>query len=119
MFTGRGWTERRLDRGLALWENWAELRMPLVPGVLALDMFFDAAIVQQTPQQFFSDFDWEAMCFSFGAGLRFAIPQFPFRLFLVKRFRLEGGNVVWEKGIIGDDQIWSVDPVFTFVISTY
>ncbi|MDR3303257.1 MAG: outer membrane protein assembly factor BamA, partial [Treponema sp.] len=43
MFTARGWADRYSDKGNALWENWAELRFPLVKGFLAWDFFFDAA----------------------------------------------------------------------------
>jgi len=38
--------------------------------------------------------------FSFGGGIRFTIPQFPIRLYLAKRFKTEGGAVVWQEGTL-------------------
>jgi outer membrane protein insertion porin family len=114
MFVGRGWTDQRLVRGNALWENWAEIRFPIVPGILALDWFFDAAAVKVTPEAFFSDFQMEDMRFSLGGGIRFAIPQFPFRFIFAKRFKVEEGNVKWIKGNMG-----GLDFVISFALATY
>jgi outer membrane protein insertion porin family len=49
MFVGRGWMSEYRRKGNVLFENWAELRVPLVPGLLAWDFFFDAAGVKRTP----------------------------------------------------------------------
>jgi outer membrane protein insertion porin family len=114
MFNARGWTDQRLNRGLALWENWAEIRMPIVPGILALDGFFDAAVVKDTPEAFFKDLSMNDMRFSFGGGLRFAIPQFPFRFIFAKRFQIIDGEVKWLKGNMGN-----LDFVISFALSTY
>jgi outer membrane protein insertion porin family len=122
MFVARGWTGERLNRGLALWENWAEIRFPLVPGILALDWFFDAAAIKETPKAFFNNFHMEDMLFSFGAGIRFAIPQFPFRFSFAKRFRVVDGKVDWEGGNIwraDDDSNSGIDFVVSFNLSTY
>jgi outer membrane protein insertion porin family len=116
MFIGRGWTGERLNRGLALWENWAEIRIPLVPGIIALDGFFDAAAVKLTPEAFFNDFHMEDMRFSLGGGLRFAIPQFPFRFILAKRFLVKDGKVEWQDGNMGDS---GLDFVISFALSSY
>jgi outer membrane protein insertion porin family len=114
MFNARGWTDQRLNRGLALWENWAEIRMPLVPGILALDWFFDAAAVKDTPEIFLSELSIENMRFSLGGGLRFAIPQFPFRFIFAKRFQVVDGAVEWIDGNMGN-----LDFVISFALSTY
>jgi outer membrane protein insertion porin family len=114
MFNARGWTDERLNRGLALWENWAEIRMPIVPGILALDWFFDAAVVKETPEAFFKDMSMADMRFSFGGGLRFAIPQFPFRFIFAKRFRVIDGELEWINGNMGN-----LDFVISFALSTY
>ncbi len=98
MFIARGWYDERTNRGLALWDNWAELRMPLVPNILALDWFVDAAAVRDTPEELFHDLTSEDFRFGLGAGIRFAIPQFPFRLSLVKRFKVIDGDVEWQPG---------------------
>jgi outer membrane protein insertion porin family len=121
MFVGRGWTGEYRNRGLALWENWAELRFPIVAGVLALDLFFDAAAVKDTARQFFTAFDIEDMRFSLGGGLRFSLPQFPLRFSLVKRFRAQDGQIQWERGSIGmsDRPNSGIDFAISFAISTY
>ncbi|MDR2398571.1 MAG: outer membrane protein assembly factor, partial [Spirochaetaceae bacterium] len=115
MFTGRGWTQEYYNKGLALWENWAELRMPLVPGILAWDLlFFDAAAVKESPWAFFNTLQMEDMRFSLGTGLRFTIPQFPFRIGFAKRFKVVDGNLEWQEGGIG-----GLDFVISFVLSSY
>jgi outer membrane protein insertion porin family len=121
MFNARGWTDDRYNRGLALWENWAEIRFPIVPGVLALDTFFDMAAVAATPQDFFNNFTADQMRFSFGAGIRFAIPQFPFRLLFAKRFKVVDGQVEWQTGNInpGGKSGAGIDFVISFTMSTY
>lgn len=125
MFTARGWQNERTVRGYALWENWAELRLPIVPGMLALDGIFDAAEIAAGPGALFGTDArgrWtERMRFSFGGGLRFAIPQFPFRFLFVKRFSFrDGGRFKWEDGAIGrGDPGSGIDFVLSFNISTY
>ncbi|MHB9292278.1 outer membrane protein assembly factor [Hollandina sp. SP2] len=115
MFTGRGWSSEYYNKGLALWENWAELRIPLVPGILAWDfLFFDAAVVKESPWAFFNRLEMEDMRFSLGSGLRFTIPQFPFRLGFAKRFKVVDGTLQWQEGSIG-----GLDFVISFVLSTY
>ncbi|MDR1107595.1 MAG: outer membrane protein assembly factor BamA [Spirochaetaceae bacterium] len=122
MFVGRGWTDQRLNRGLALWENWAEVRFPVVPNILALDLFFDAAAVKETPKTFFSEFKLDDMRFSFGGGLRFAIPQFPFRFIFAKRFMFNNGAFTWIPGSLGgnaSNPASGIDFVISFALSTY
>ncbi|MDR2746751.1 MAG: outer membrane protein assembly factor BamA, partial [Treponema sp.] len=118
MFVARGWTSDYRIKGLALWENWAELRIPLVPGVLAWDFFFDAAGVSPTPKDFFTNFDSDILRYSLGGGLRFTIPQFPLRFSFAKRFRTVDGKVQWEPGSIGKRSAnGGVDWVLSFAIS--
>jgi outer membrane protein insertion porin family len=118
MFIGRGWNSDYRIKGLALWENWAELRIPLVPGVLAWDFFLDIAGVSPTPKDFFADFDPDILRYSFGGGIRFTIPQFPLRFSFAKRFRTVDGKVQWEPGSIGrDGRIGGLDWVLSFAIS--
>jgi outer membrane protein insertion porin family len=122
MFIGRGWTSERQNRGLALWENWAEVRIPLIPGIIALDWFFDAAAVKETPRNFFTGFSIEDMRFSFGGGFRFTIPQFPFRFIFAKRFKVVDGEVQWQGGNIGRNSSRpnsGIDFVISFALSTY
>ncbi|MBQ0051452.1 MAG: outer membrane protein assembly factor BamA [Treponema sp.] len=80
MFNGRGWTSiYNTNRGKAMWSNILELRIPVVPGVLALDIFGDAAVVKDEVDELKS-LEKTDFFFSFGPGLRFTIPQFPLRL---------------------------------------
>jgi outer membrane protein insertion porin family len=119
MFVGRGWESDYSRKGLALWENWAELRIPLVPGVLAWDFFFDFASVSPTPSSFFKNFNPDSLRYSFGGGIRFTIPQFPLRFSLAKRFRTVDGVVQWEPGSIGgkDSALGGLDWVLSFAMS--
>jgi outer membrane protein insertion porin family len=126
MFIGRGWTNEYRRKGYALWENWAEIRIPLVPGILAWDFFFDAAGVKKNPGDLFTKFAAQDeqgfffMRFSMGGGFRFTIPQFPFRFSLAKRFRVEDGKVKWVTGYIGGTKEGrGVDFVVSFAMSTY
>jgi len=130
MFIGRGWYEARIpSRGFALWENTAELRVPLVPGLLAFDMFFDAVLAsgifyqsrQITPVEFFQHLDAENWRFSYGGGIRFTIAQFPFRFLLAKRFVVEDGQIRRMPGGIfkqASDPDSGVDFVISFAIPT-
>ena len=126
MFIGRGWTNEYRRKGFALWENWAEIRIPLAPGILAWDFFFDAAGVKPTPGSLFTDFlgddesladsDTFFMRFSVGGGFRFTIPMFPLRFSLAKRFLYRDGSVEWATGgLFGAG--W--DFVVSFALSSY
>ncbi|MDR0383497.1 MAG: outer membrane protein assembly factor BamA [Spirochaetaceae bacterium] len=129
MFIGRGWTGERLNRGFALWENWAEIRIPIFPGILAFDMFFDAAARRPTPVDMFRDMTAEEhtfaddMRYSFGGGLRFALPQFPFRFLFLKRFSTPNGKFQWQRGAIGgkpgDNGSSGIDFIISFAMSSY
>jgi outer membrane protein insertion porin family len=127
MFIGRGWSDEYRVKGLALWENWVELRIPVVPNLLAWDFFFDAAGVETTQGYYFGEnnegkrnFGIDNMRFSYGAGLRFTMPQFPFRFSLAKRFRTVDGTFTWEPGSLFRNQNRpnsGIDPVISFAIA--
>jgi outer membrane protein insertion porin family len=134
MFIGRGWSEARLStRGLGLWENWAELRFPVVPGMLALDFFFDAVVsgvsnkdgrIELRPEDFFNRSYTDMLnsaYFSFGFGPRISIPQFPFRFLFTKGFRIIDGEFQWKRGALGasDDPTSGLDFVLSISLSTY
>ncbi len=96
MTRARGWPQRY--DGQARWSNWFELRTPIAENVVWFDQFFDAAGMWRERDDF-TQLGIEDMLFSFGAGLRFTIPQFPIRLYLAKRFRVTNdGNVEWQTG---------------------
>jgi outer membrane protein insertion porin family len=123
MFVGRGWYDERVkSRGYALWENWAELRFPVVPNLLAWDFFFDAAVTKPTPNNFFGSLTIEDWRFSFGGGLRFTIPQFPFRFMFAKRFQVKDGQLQWKKGNMFHDPsnpTSGIDFVISFALTTF
>jgi outer membrane protein insertion porin family len=122
IFTGRGWASAFNNKGRVLFENWAELRLPLVPKILALDFFLDAASVSPSPEAFFKDFSIEDMLYSWGAGLRIVIPQFPLRFLASKRFRIQDGEIVWQKGAFLKNAAIpnsGIDLVLSFTLSRY
>ena len=97
MFVGRGWTSiYNKNRGKALWNSNIELRMPVIPGVLALDGWADAAVITKEVYQL-QNIGVEDFYFSVGPGIRFTIPQFPLRLLFANTFRVEDGSVEWDK----------------------
>jgi outer membrane protein insertion porin family len=118
MFTARGWSSEYSVKGEALWENWLELRIPLVRNILAWDFFFDAAQIAAKPENLFSEDTrgalLERMRFSLGGGFRIAIPQFPFRLGLAKRFSFPDGQIKWY-----DDPLLGFNFVLSFTMPTY
>ena len=98
MFNGRGWTSiYNKVRGRALWSNSLELRTPVVPGVLALDFFGDAAAIKAGPRAMLNDLSIQDFYFSMGPGIRFTIPQFPLRLLFANTFKVDSDNqVAWD-----------------------
>jgi len=103
MNTDRGW-DRRYD-GEAMWDNWVELRIPLSEQVVWSDLFFRSTGFWNDRQNFgFFNESPENYRFSYGAGIRFTIPNLPLGLYLTKLFRLDSeGKVQWEGGPIFSD----------------
>ncbi|HEY9054243.1 MAG TPA: outer membrane protein assembly factor BamA [Rectinemataceae bacterium] len=110
-FNVRGWDELLGSKGVALWENSLELRMPIVDQMLWADLFVDAGVMAtqsgmidmtlgtpaaDTSRPGFADMGWENWAFSAGLGFRFTVPQFPFKFFFAKRFTFDGTNFVWK-----------------------
>jgi len=99
-FVGRGWNTLASYTGTALWDNWLELRVPVVPGVLSLDGFLSAALVSTETGLLdlssgsaavaagttLADMTLGNFAYSTGIGLRFIILQFPFRIYFAKKF---------------------------------
>lgn len=80
----RGWDPIR--GGRARWENSLELRVPIDPRVLWAVTFLDGAVLWPRLERMTLSLD--QFHFSMGAGLRFAIPQFPIRLYFANTFRI-------------------------------
>jgi outer membrane protein insertion porin family len=117
-----GWNIARawpLERELkALWDNRLELRMPIAEKLLWGIFFVDGALGANE----ISDLrDWadtntfmEHFYFSFGAGIRFTIPQFPIRLYLARRFEYGPDGLSW---VMVDTSEGSKPEGWQFVIS--
>jgi len=127
MFSARGWSDQYRYKGLLLLDSWVELRFPIIRGILALDFFFDAAGVESKEGYYFGkdgegdpNFTINNLRFSYGGGLRVAMPQFPIRASLAKRFRFIDGQFTWEPGAIfrkDDNPTSGIDFVLSFVMS--
>lgn len=109
-FNVRGWDELYGSKGTMLWENSLELRMPVVDQMVWLDLFVDAGAMKTqnglmdmtgTPsvdlsKTSFFDLGWDNFAFSTGLGIRFIVPQFPFRFYFVKKFTFDGTAFDWK-----------------------
>lgn len=131
-FNARGWKSLYDMQGIALWESSLELRFPVVDQVLWMDLFADAGAMQvssgagtgmvdmtkanpsgDTSRPGFGQLGWENMAFSAGLGLRFVIPQFPFRFYFVKRFVTDGASITWK------NEGWNFDFVLSITQPLY
>ena len=98
MFTGRGWSElyRSAEtKGQVLWNTQAEIRFPIVPGVVGIDLFHDAVAVKPEVGQLFTDLSLNDFYFSMGPGVRFLMQQFPLHLLFTFRYQVRDGKIVW------------------------
>lgn len=119
-FIGRGWSSlySSIDNGRAMWDNWVELRMPILEQYIWLDGFMDAVAlrtddglvsvsrsavsVDSTRTSLFS-MGWDNLILSVGAGLRFTLPQFPFRFYIAKPFYIDSQGIEWDPS--GDQSV--------------
>lgn len=91
MLNGRGWTEMyKKNKGMMMLSNKVELRMPVVPGILGIDAFWDACAVKPNYTDI-SSLTIDDFYFSFGPGIRFLIQQLPLHLMFAWRYRIEDG----------------------------
>lgn len=105
MFNGRGWNNiYKQSRGMAMLSNKLELRMPIVPGVIGADFFWDAAAIKDTVSDL-STLSMNDFYFSYGPAIRFLIPQFPLHLLFAWKYRVIDGTPKFDE-----------DP-FNFVLS--
>jgi len=108
MFIGRGWPITSSDRYRYMWDNTLQLKFPMVPNILAFDIFLDAVGGWRpndggSPTKI-GDWNGEDWKFSLGAGLRFANPQFPIGIYLVKRFQWQDEGFTWFPDAEGDER---------------
>lgn len=96
MLIARGWPS---VSGMALWNTWMELRMPILEQYIWWDFFFSGATVwaslEDIPNTLIDNF-----MFTFGGGLRLTIPGLPIGFYFAKRFKVENGVVKWQNGNI-------------------
>lgn len=96
MFVGRGWDSIYSLKGNSMWANSLELRIPVVPNIIAADLFLDAVALQ--PSHSLTNVSSNDFYFSFGPGVRSLVPQFPIRVMLANTFRMVNGNFSWGNG---------------------
>ncbi len=104
----RGWPIQ--SGGRAIWENWMELRMPIVEQFAWLDGFVDAGRFYESRADIGSG-GIENFLMSFGAGIRFTLPQFPIRLYLAQPFRINPTSFIPER-VGGADFVISLGGLF-------
>ena len=91
----RGW-EREYD-GQALWDNWLELRIPIMARFIWWDFFYSATGIWPD-RAAFKKFDRHDFRFSLGGGLRLTIPGMPIGFYFVKRYEYIDNKIVWHDG---------------------
>jgi len=92
LLNGRGWSDAyKESTGLAMLSNKVEFRMPIIPGIIGIDLFWDACAVKPRVQDAFS-YKLDDFYFSYGPGIRFLIPQLPLHLMFAWRYRIEDGQ---------------------------
>lgn len=120
-YNSRGWS--RIRNGMATWNNWVELRMPLYETVIWWDQFIEASRLWSNVDHIPQSFDLPEYRFTLGTGFRFVIPQFPIRIYLGKRFNFNDENeLVWQTGnLSGTDaeEGSGLDLIFTLGIDFF
>ena len=119
MLTAKGWPITR--DGEALWNNWMELRFPIIPNFISLNGFFSATALYEQREDM-EQMDISDFLFSFGGGLQLDLPSFPIGFYLVKRFNIVDNEVGWQKGDVfvnSDDPTSGLDFVISFNFSYF
>ncbi|WGK68848.1 outer membrane protein assembly factor BamA [Candidatus Haliotispira prima] len=110
MLNRGSWT---YDYGRAFWNTTAEIRYPLIPRVLTIDLFFDAIMLWRELSQI-SSTGLDDFRFTLGFGPRLTIPQLPLAIYVTKNFRSNNGSLDGdpEPDNIVMDQGWAFSFVF-------
>lgn len=95
MSMARGWP--RQINGESLWDNWLELRIPIVEQYLWWDFYLSGTAMWATPAGF-SSMSLNNFLFSTGGGIRLVIPGLPIGLYFAKRFQILNGQLQWQAG---------------------
>lgn len=118
MTIARGWPQK--TNGQALFNSWLELRTPIIPGTLSFDLYGEAVSLSTDRDKLFDGSPSslkDHWMFGFGAGIRVLNPSLPIRLYIAKRFGLDGvGGITWQGGNLGKgtDPTSGVDIIFAF-----
>lgn len=115
MILARGWN--RLYDLKGLWDNWIELRMPIMEQLIWADFFLSGTAPFEEVSDI-SSLSMDNFLFSFGAGGRLAIPQLPIGLYFVKRFKFTDSGISWQQGSILPDSL-GLDFVISFNIDLF
>lgn len=117
MFNGRGWTiyNKNFGRGHAMWNNTLELRYPILPGIISLDLWGDASAIKKEERDFFTSLNKEDFYYSFGPSIRFCVQQFPLRLIFANTCKFRDGQFVFTDQEGDGDYKWSSN--WHFVLS--
>ncbi|HOE08133.1 MAG TPA: outer membrane protein assembly factor BamA [Treponemataceae bacterium] len=110
MFVGRGWGNLMTDKGQALWSNNFEFRFPVVTGFLALDAFYDVAILKKSIQDM-STISLNDAYMSWGFGMRLTVPQFPLKFLLAAPHTIRDGQFAYKNNT---NKWWPFEFVLSF-----
>ncbi|MBN1687285.1 MAG: outer membrane protein assembly factor BamA [Spirochaetales bacterium] len=109
----RGWSPL-YDRKV-LWDNWIELRMPIIKDYIWWDWYFSGTGSWPETAQF-KNLTVNDFLFGFGGGARLTIPGFPIGLYFTKRFTFENDQIAWQGGNVFS-RVNKPDSGIDFVIS--
>jgi len=106
-FNARGWDNLYGFEGVSMWENWLELRMPILEQFVWVDGFIDAAAMRTKAGMVdmdtlevddghsnYGDMSWKDLALSVGFGFRFSLMQFPFKIYFAKRYVFDGEDLI-------------------------
>ena len=118
MVIAKGWDATYY--GKALWDNWIELRTPIVPGMVGYNSFFSMTGLWEEIDDF-KQMDWEDFKFTIGTGLQIDYPSFPMGFYFVKKFNIEDDGINWQEGDVFNNgsETSGVDFIITFNFSYF
>jgi outer membrane protein insertion porin family len=96
MISARGWDP--IYNGRVLWDNWIELRNPLVANIVSFNLFLSGTGIWSDLASFREELSLSDFLFSTGFGLQLDMPNFPMGLYLVKRFKIQDNQIAWQPG---------------------
>jgi len=119
MITAKGWPVQQ--DGKVMWDNWAELRMPIIAGYISFNHFFSATALYNDTSEM-KDIGFDDFRYGFGSGLQIDLPTFPMGFYFVKRFSVADDKIQWQPGNAfrrADDPTSGLDFVISFSFSYF